>query len=109
MQMLQPGDRIVSPRGEEMYAEPRFIVPGQAAWAFVLNGRAVGVLVLRTGAAAKLRCCDGEGRVHDETLMAPSEDVAIGMAVQRMALVTAHFLGERHPLTRAATANATAA
>jgi hypothetical protein len=41
--------------------------------------------------------------------MAPSEDVAIGMAVQRMALVTAHFLGERHPLTRAATANATAA
>lgn len=97
-------DRVVSPRGEEMFRAPLIII-GQDAFAFTYKGAAVGVLILSSGENGILRYCDREGRVHEEHLMGDTNDQKMHMAMNRMSKAVAAFVGERHPLAQATSAN----
>lgn len=105
---MHHGDRVVSPRGEEIYKQP-LIMPGQQSFAFTLDGSPVGVVIVRRGDGGFLRYCDREGRVHQEQIMADTTDQTMAMAVNRMAVVVGAMMGERHPLAEATSANRTPA
>lgn len=101
----QPGDRFVSPRGEEFYVEPRVIMQGWHAYAFMLQDKPVGVLIFRRGTETRLRYCDLEGRVHTEAIRADSFEAQMMAAINRMSVLTKQFHGERNPLAKAVAAN----
>ena len=102
----QPGDKFTTPRGQIMYEEPRVALPGCEAWGLFLKGHSIGVLIVRQGNCT-LRYCDPAGIVHSEDMpdMMSPEEQAIA-AMHRMARLAKQFLGERHPLAEAASANA---
>lgn len=95
----------MSPLGEVLYVEPRFLIPDAAAYAYTLSGRPVGVLVLRKGESSTLIYCDGEGRKHEEKIMADTFEQHMEMGASRMSVLIGSFLGERHPLADRAVAN----
>lgn len=105
LRRCQPGDQILSPRGEPLYTEPRFLVPGNTAFAYLLNGYPVGVLVLREGELGALIYCDDEGLKHEDKIMADSFEQTMELAANRMSVLIARFLGERHPLADTMAAN----
>lgn len=102
----QPGDRIVGPTGQEMYREPLIVAWGWRAVALMWKGSPIGVVVFRPGEPTSLRYCDHEGRVHEERIEPSGEEAEMKFAMLRMAEIVKHFLGERHPLAEAASANA---
>ena len=101
----RPGDRFVSPRGEEFYVEPGVLMPGWMAYAFMLKDKPVGVLLFRRGHETQLRYCDLEGRVRSESIRADSFEAQMMTAIARMAMLTKKFHGERNPLALAVAAN----
>ena len=105
LRRCDPGDQIVSPLGEVLYIEPRFLVPDTAAYAYTLSGRTIGVLVLRRGDLSTLIYCDSEGRKHEEKIMADTFEQHMEMGANRMSVLIGSFLGERHPLADRAVAN----
>lgn len=105
---LSPGDVINSPRGEPMHEEPRVVLPGWQAVAFLLKGAPVGVLVIRPG-NVELRYCDREGIIHREPVKGLDFDDIMEKGIARMVYLIGQFLGERHPLAAMPSANAVAA
>lgn len=105
---LAPGDVVTTPRGAEMHREPSFVIPGPRNAAFMLNGAPVGVVAFLYG-GCRLRYCDREGRMHEERIDGHNVDDLMHAAMQRMAILTREFLGERHPLADRASANTVAA
>jgi hypothetical protein len=93
----QPGDKIMSPRGETLYQHPRIIMGGIKGFAFMVNGSAVGVMVFRQGEPTVLRYCDPAGVVHVETMKPGSLEAQATEAMLRMAELIRTYLGERHP------------
>lgn len=106
LRRMVPGDVIMSPYGKQMYIEPRFIVPGWDAFAFTYKDMPIGVLIIRAGQPTKLRYCDWEGAVQDETIAGDSRNEQMRTAMQRMTVLIKQFLGERHPMALAAGAPA---
>jgi hypothetical protein len=95
----------MSPLGEPIYTEPKFLMPGCMAYAYLLNGAPVGVLVLREGELSTLIYCDGEGRKHEDKIMGDTLEQHMDLAGHRMSKLIASFLGERHPLADRKAAN----
>lgn len=93
-----PGDRMVSPRGETFYVEPTVIIPRCAAYQFIVNGAPMAVMIFRGGIMPQLRYCDREGRVHSEDIAGGTFEQQMLVGIARMAELTKQFLGERHPL-----------
>lgn len=108
LMVLQPGDVIRTPRGEELHREPTLVIPGPKNAAFMLGGSPVGVIVFRYG-EVRLRYCDREGIIHEERIGGHDVDALMFAGMQRMAIVIREFLGERHPLADMASANKAAA
>lgn len=108
LMVLQPGDVVNTPRGEELHREPTLVIPGPRNAAFMLGGAPVGVIVFRYG-EARIRYCDREGVIHEETIAGHDVDALMFAGMQRMAIVIREFLGERHPLADRASANRVAA
>lgn len=104
--LCQPGDRLVAPTGQEMYREPRIVAWGGKAIALMWKGAPVGVVIFRIGEPTALRYCDNEGRVHEERIEPCGEDAEMRFAMLRMSEIIKHFVGERHPLAHATSANA---
>lgn len=102
---MQPGDIINGPTGTEVYRHPRLVGWGQDAIAYMFDGWAIGVLIIRADSSGEIRYCDREGRPHVEDIERghPRQLMTAGMV--RMAEVVKAFLGEHHPLADAASAN----
>lgn len=108
LRVLQPGDVIRSPLGEVLHREPSIEIAGPKNAAFMLGGAPVGVVEFRYG-GCRLRYCDREGRIHEETIDGLDVDALMVAAMQRMAILIREFLGERHPLAEQMSANKAAA
>jgi len=102
--LAQPGDVFNSPQGEPMHVEPRIVLPGWQAAAFLLNGGPVGVLVIRPW-GSELRYYDDAGVVHKEPVIRADVETTMRIATNRICALIRHFLGERHPLADRPTAN----
>ncbi len=101
---MEPGDVLNSPRGEPVYRQPKLVVPGHEAFIFTLKGRAIGVIVF-SPQGSDLRYFDREGIIHTEQMGVDGADAVMERAIQRMCELISKFLGERHPLAEAASAN----
>jgi hypothetical protein len=105
----RPGDKFLTPRGETMYQHPRILLGTIKAFAFVVNGAAVGVLVFRQGEETALRYCDPAGVLHVERMKPGSMEAQATEGMLRMAELIKAYLGERHPHAVAASSAAAAA
>lgn len=101
---MEPGDVIKSPRGEPMHRQPRLILEGHEAFVFHLRGNAIGVIVIQPG-RVELKYFDHEGIIHTEQMGADAPSACMDRAIRRMCELIGKFLGERHPLAEAASAN----
>lgn len=100
---MRLGDRITTPRGEVLYAHA-IEIPNQPVFVFLMDGRAIGVALMRSG-ARELRYCDPDGVIRKEPLGGHSVQEAMPIAINRMSALIRKFLGERHPLADAISAN----
>ncbi len=107
---LRPGDKVMSPRGEVMHEVSKIVLPGSRlkSFGFALHGTVIAVLVHAPGTNT-LIYCDREGRKHEEPIPGWGIDQVMHNAVQRVSKLVAVFLGQRHPLADAPSANEAAA
>lgn len=103
---FQPNDCVMGPRGHVMYQEPGLVMPGWHAFGFMLQGKPVGVLIVRPGQPVTLRYFDREGQIRDEKFPADSPEAGMVGAIARMSDLIKNYLGQRHPLADLAAANA---